>query len=95
MVSEHSTMSDSSTNSGSLSNENFLSPFFLHHGDSPGAVLVSQTLNDNNYSTWRRSMKMALTAKNKLGFIDGTIPKPSSTDTLFHVWTRCNTMVFS
>jgi hypothetical protein len=95
MVSEHSTMSDSSTNSGFLSNENFSSPFFLHHGDSPGAVLVSQTLNGDNYSTWRRSMEMALTAKNKLGFIDGTIPKPSSTDSSFLIWTRCNTMVLS
>ena len=45
-------------------------PYFLHHGDSPGSVLVTQSLIGENYNTWNRSMIMALTTKNKLGFID-------------------------
>ena len=27
------------------------SPFFLHHGESPGAILVSQPLIEENYPT--------------------------------------------
>ncbi|XP_041023988.1 uncharacterized protein LOC121264752 [Juglans microcarpa x Juglans regia] len=38
---------------------------------------------------------MALTAKNKLGFIDDSLAKPSNTSPLFHHWTRCNNMLLS
>jgi hypothetical protein len=40
-------------------------------------------------------MEMALTTKNKIYFLDGSIPKPSSTDSSFSAWTRCNTMALS
>jgi hypothetical protein len=53
-----------------------LSLYYLHHGDSPGSVLVSQILLSENYHTWSRLMIIALTAKNKIGFIDGSITKP-------------------
>ena len=49
------------------------SPFFLHHGESPGAILVAQPLTEDNYPTWARAMRMALDAKSKLGFVDGSI----------------------
>jgi hypothetical protein len=68
---------------------------YLHHGDSPGSVLVTQLLTGDNYFTWSRSMYMALSAKNKLQFINGTLPKPSPTDADYSSWTRCNDMVLS
>jgi hypothetical protein len=72
------------------------SPYHLHHGDSPGTVLVSQLLDGDNYHTWSRSMVMALTAKNKLGFLNGSLSKPSDeSGTECHAWIRCNTMVTS
>ena len=37
-------------------------PFFLHHGDSPRTMIVSKTLNGENYNSWKRAMMMALTA---------------------------------
>jgi hypothetical protein len=49
---------------------NTSSPFFLHNGDSPKSVFVPQQLIDETYNTWSRSMIMALTAKNKLRFVD-------------------------
>lgn len=52
-------------------------PLYLHHSDQPGAVLVPQPLVEDNYSTWIQSMTMALTVKNKLGIVDGTVKKPS------------------
>ncbi|KAL5794686.1 hypothetical protein ACOSP7_003280 [Xanthoceras sorbifolium] len=56
-------------------------PYFLHHSDIPGLILVTQSLTrGENYSTWSRAMLIALSVKNKLGFIDGSIPKPSGTD---------------
>jgi len=70
-------------------------PLYLHHGDSPGSVLVSQLLTGDNYYTWSRSMFMALTAKNKLQFINGTLPRPNPSDADHYSWTRCNNMVLS
>lgn len=40
-------------------------------------------------------MIMALTAKNKIGLVDGTIAKPNSSDPKFASWRRCNTMILS
>jgi hypothetical protein len=57
----------------------FSSPFYLHHGDSPRTLLVSQPLVGNNYHTSKRSMSMTFSAKNKLGFIDGSLEKSAAT----------------
>ncbi|XP_021894978.1 uncharacterized protein LOC110812498 [Carica papaya] len=67
-------------------------PFFLHSVDHSGLVLVSNVLNGNNYNTWERVIKIALNAKNKLGFIDGTYDQPSNTDSTAGAWSRCNSM---
>ncbi|KAI9162245.1 hypothetical protein LWI28_025312 [Acer negundo] len=60
-------------NSGSIT----IDPFLIHHFDNPTAVLVSPVLSGDNYGTWSRAITMALRAKNKLGFVDGTLIKPS------------------
>ena len=46
---------------------------FLPYGETLGAILVSQPLTEDNYLTWARAMRMALDAKSKLGFVDGTV----------------------
>ncbi|CAN6695679.1 unnamed protein product [Malus baccata var. baccata] len=53
------------------------SPFYVHHSDNPGMHLVSTLLTGNNYSTWSRSMRIALSAKNKFGFVNGSVKQPS------------------
>ncbi|KAF8414255.1 hypothetical protein HHK36_002255 [Tetracentron sinense] len=67
------TEADHSSSSPSISlNEESYNPYYFHNGDNPGLVLVSQPLDGENYPTWSRSMLMAMTAKNKLGFLDGS-----------------------
>ncbi|KAL5562858.1 hypothetical protein UlMin_032605 [Ulmus minor] len=75
--------------------EDSSSPYFLHNGDHPGLNLVSNPLNGANFHTWHRAMLMALNAKNKIGFVDGTISIPLSTDLIFNAWSRCNSMISS
>ena len=53
-------------------------PYNLQPSDQPGLVLVSQPLTETNYNTWSRSMRMALNGKRKLGFVDGSIPRPDA-----------------
>ena len=57
-----------------------LSPYFLNHFDCPEVSLVSQLLKGDNYALWSRAMMIALSAKNKLGFVDGTLVKPDRKD---------------
>ena len=40
-------------------------------------------------------MAVTLTSKNKIGFIDGTIPRAAQADILFNAWNRYNNMVTS
>ncbi|XP_070675660.1 uncharacterized protein [Malus domestica] len=72
-------------------------PFYLHHSDYPNLVLVSKKLNGDNYATWARGMEISLSAKNKLGFINGNVQEPSfSEDPDTHAaWRHCNDMILS
>ena len=75
--------------------DNSNSPYFLHSGDHLNLALISHPLTGSNYNTWSRAMWMALNAKNKLGFVDGSIPKNAVDDLNAHTWSRCNSMVIS
>lgn len=71
-------------------------PYFIHPSDNPGMILVSQPLTVDNYNSWSRSMIMALNAKNKFMFIDGSLPKPDGQDPhLLACWIRNNSIVSS
>ncbi|XP_074274069.1 uncharacterized protein LOC141597501 [Silene latifolia] len=70
-------------------------PHFIHHSDIPGIKLVGTVFDGTGYGGWKRAMLIALSAKNKLGFIDGSLPKPAATDSSAKSWQRCNDIVFS
>ncbi|KAJ1377222.1 Retrotransposon gag domain [Sesbania bispinosa] len=70
-------------------------PLFLHHSDGLGLVLTSQPLDHKNYTTWSRAMQVALSVKNKLSFIDRTLPKPTATHATFATWSRANSVIIS
>lgn len=53
-----------------------VTPYSLYASDCPGAMITSVTLTGENYSEWSSEMTNALRAKRKIGFIDGSIPKP-------------------
>lgn len=87
--------SSSNSNTNFSTTDPFSNPYTLQHSDNPTAVLVSPPLNGDNYNTWHRSMRMALRAKNKLGFVDGTITVPNSSVPTYHQWVRVNDMITS
>ncbi|XP_074298019.1 uncharacterized protein LOC141628820 [Silene latifolia] len=70
-------------------------PLYIHHSDIPGVKLVGSLFEGSGYGGWKRAMLIALSAKNKIGFIDGTIPKPAATASTTKNWQRCNDIVFS
>ncbi|XP_042954603.1 uncharacterized protein LOC122291017 [Carya illinoinensis] len=71
-------------------------PFFIQPGEGASSPLVPDLLTTENYVTWARTMRRALNIKNKLGFIDGKIAKPTNvSDPLPAPWERCNDMVIA
>ncbi|XP_022023897.1 uncharacterized protein LOC110924167 [Helianthus annuus] len=71
-------------------------PLYLHASDSSSLTIVSVTLKGTgNYVVWSNAMKLALTAKNKLGFIDGTCTRSTKDDVLAGQWDRCNSVVLT
>ena len=72
-------------------------PLFLHHGENPGAVLVSQPLiGGENYPAWAQSVRKSLIAKKRLGFIDGFLTLSSSivdSPTAIQAWIHADNMV--
>ena len=91
-----SSRSDSFVQNGKFAIDDLLSPFFLHHFDSPGLVLVSQLLVGDNYPSWSRAMIIALSVKNNRGFINGSIAHPDGFDlNLLSSWIRNNNIVIS
>ncbi|XP_010544087.1 PREDICTED: uncharacterized protein LOC104816811 isoform X2 [Tarenaya hassleriana] len=72
----------------------YANPLYLHTADSSSLILVSEKLvGDSNYNIWSRSVEKALLAKNKLGFVRGTIPKPSPNHPDAGSWDRCNALI--
>ncbi|XP_072087042.1 uncharacterized protein [Arachis hypogaea] len=71
------------------------SPYYLHPGENPGISIVNVTLNASNYHSWTRAMRLALKSKNKLSFIDESLPKPEESDMNFLTWEKCNTYVIA
>ncbi|KAF9687565.1 hypothetical protein SADUNF_Sadunf02G0106600 [Salix dunnii] len=71
-------------------------PFRIENGDNPAAALVPELLTADNYVSWSRAISRALRAKNKLAFVNGTLPKPTDiSDPFFEAWERCNDLVDS
>lgn len=89
-------LEQSSSSNGKSTIEDPLRSFFIHHADNTGLILVFQPLSGENYASWSRALKISLSAKSKLGFVDGSITRPSDDDlVLLQSWIRNNNIVIS
>jgi hypothetical protein len=86
---------DTSNTTKSTSAVTNTSPYYLGPSDNPGTPLVATTLKGENHRNWARSMRTALRAKSKLGFIDGSIKKPAKTSPDFYNWEKADSMVMA
>nr|GEV00660.1 hypothetical protein [Tanacetum cinerariifolium] len=68
-------------------------PLHLASSDHPGMMLTSTLFNGSNFLGWSRTIKMAFGAKLKLGFIDGSSPKPAVIHNDYQRWVCCDYMV--
>ncbi|XP_076949365.1 uncharacterized protein LOC143621986 [Bidens hawaiensis] len=69
------------------------SPYYLHPSDYPRQMHVNDVLTDDNYIDWLQEMQNFLFAKNKIGFVDGSIKKPKQDSKQYMAWLRCDAMI--
>ncbi|XP_070040012.1 uncharacterized protein [Nicotiana tomentosiformis] len=71
-------------------------PLCLQQSDNPSNVIISiQLKGTENYPVWSKAMVIALRAKRKLGFIDGSCTKSQFTEDLGEDWERVNATVLT
>lgn len=70
-------------------------PLFIHPSDHPGQILVADAFNGEDFDSWKRTFLIALSSKNKVGFVDGRVSKPANDSPLLPHWQRCNDLVAS
>ncbi|XP_019256454.1 PREDICTED: uncharacterized protein LOC109234864 [Nicotiana attenuata] len=71
------------------------SPLFVQSLDVPGVSLVPVPFSGTNFGGWKRIIIVSLTARNKIAFVDGSLPKPPDNSIESNQWDRCNNMVIS
>ncbi|KAL2248212.1 UNVERIFIED_CONTAM: hypothetical protein Sindi_2673500 [Sesamum indicum] len=67
----------------------------LQSSDHATISLVTTPFDRTNYFTWVRSIRFALSARGKEGFIDGTCPKPEQDRNEIVQWRKTNCMVIT
>ncbi|KAF7834532.1 uncharacterized protein G2W53_009391 [Senna tora] len=66
----------------------------LHGSDHPGIPLITTVLDGRNYWPWSIGIRTALEAKDKIGFVDGSI-KPPEDPSEHRKWKKADSMVKS
>ncbi|KAF5812650.1 putative RNA-directed DNA polymerase [Helianthus annuus] len=69
------------------------SPYYVHPSDTPRQMQVNELLSDKNYADWAQEMENFLFAKNKFGFVDGSIKKPEKMSKEYAQWMRVDAMI--
>ncbi|GKC01982.1 ribonuclease H-like domain-containing protein [Tanacetum coccineum] len=73
-------------------------PLHVQNNDNRSFVIIHfKLLRTEHYIIWSGAVKLALQARNKYGFVDGTCLKESyaTSDVLYAQWDRCNAMVLT
>ncbi|XP_074293677.1 uncharacterized protein LOC141620800 [Silene latifolia] len=77
-------------------NFHFVNPIYaLSNQDGTGAKITHVTLTGPNYEEWAKGFRVALGAKRKLGFIDGTLKQKPSDPKEWDDWSTVNYTVIA
>ena len=82
--------------SQSQSKANSNSNGVIYDQDYSGIKITPHILNgSNNYSKWAQSVQMFMCAKDKMEYLTGEIPEPSTNDPTYKKWRAENAMVMA
>lgn len=77
---------DSNSNSINSQSVNFNDPYYISNSDHAGMQTVNLPLTTSNFLNWSRAIKMALIARNKLGFVTGSLSMPEPDSSNYQKW---------
>lgn len=69
--------------------------YYIHPSENSITSLSSIRFNGSGYADWKRSVMIALSARNKIGFVTGKYPEPSIDSDEHSAWQRCNDLIIS
>jgi transposase InsO family protein len=72
-----------------------ISPYDITSLDNPGLLITQVQLKGENYDEWSRSLRTALRARKKFGFVDGTITRPGEDSEDLDDWWTINSLLVS
>ncbi|GMI70990.1 hypothetical protein HRI_000768300 [Hibiscus trionum] len=58
-------------------------------------IITNHRLDENNFLQWSQSVLMDIRGRGKIGYINGEIPRPASTDSSYATWELNNLMVMA
>lgn len=82
-------------NTQNMMNGGNLDPLFIANLDNPTSSLVSVVFNGTNFIRWSKNVRRSLIAKNKEGFITGSLQTPEITSKDHSRWIQADYMVMS
>lgn len=71
---------------------NQASPYFLHPTDTT-LKIVTNVFTSIGFKGWKRAVTIALSGKNKLEFVDGSVKRPINSVSLGKAWDKVNDVV--
>jgi hypothetical protein len=72
-----------------------ISQYDITSNDNPGSLITQVQLKGDNYDEWSRSLRTALRARKKFGFVDGTINMPDEGSSDLEDWWTNNSLLVS
>ncbi|GMI67509.1 hypothetical protein HRI_000420200 [Hibiscus trionum] len=68
----------------------------ISQGDLKSSLIITNhRLDGKNFLQWSQSVLMVLRGRGKIGYINGEIPRPASTDSSYATWELNNSMVMA
>ena len=66
--------------------------YFLHPTES-GQKIITKIFNGVSFKDWKRTMVIGLSGKNKMGFVDGSVKRSTTSTVNAKAWDRVNNVV--
>jgi len=88
-------MTDQQIVADGTSQRKTISPYDITTLDNPGLLITQVQLKGKNYDEWARSVRTALRARKKFGFVDGTITRPADNSADIEDWWTINSLLVS